>query len=206
MLHKLINTLLVSLLLSGCASQPNQEELPLGLEVSEVRGNRRTAVMKQNVLHLAQVYDLTPFLYSKKIEITSEAQSKAFPVITLNARFSEKPNKILSQWLHEEMHWWVRQHPEQMKAAIRELNKVWPKVPPEGRVKSATATYSHLIICWLEQEALTFYLGKTNARNILREFIKKDRIYPWSNSQVLNQGHVIKKVVHRHKLLPPPLK
>lgn len=199
-------TILVFWLLGACSQIHVGEIQPNDLEISEIEPDRQTALMKQNILHLAQVYDLGPFLYTKKINITSDKNSQSHPVLTLSSRFAENPNKALSLWLHGEFHWWATQNPDKMRAAIKDLEKVWPQVPLEGISRLKVSTYSHLIICWLEHEALNFYLGSSSARSVLEGFIKKDKLYPWANSQVLNNGHVIRNIVQRHALLPPPLK
>lgn len=189
---------LFSVLLWGCATK-KPDLTPLGLEIVEITPNKWTAITKQNMLHLAQVYDLRPFLFTKKIHIQSQVIPHSHPVLTINTRNAEKPKKILSVWLHEELHWWALQNKKEMNLAIKELKKIYPQAP------AAKSTYLHLIICHLEMKALVFYLGEKEAREIITGIMKNDKIYPWIYYQILYKDHAIKRVVRKYKLIPPPL-
>jgi hypothetical protein len=189
--------------LVGCASK-KIEQHPSGLDVSEIEPNKWTSITKQNLLHLAQVYDLSPFLYTKKVNIQSKVIPHSHPVLTLNTRNAEYPKKILATFLHEELHWWLTKNHAQTELAIKELQKIYPKVP----VINENGTYSthlHLLVCYLELQVLDFYLGKKEARGLITNTMKKDKIYPWVYYQVLYKDFAIKKLITKYKLLPPPL-
>ena len=195
--------LMTSFLLGSCASKV-QETTPLGLEIVEVTPNKWTAITKQNMLHLAQVYDLRPFLYTKKILIQSQVIPHSHPVLTINTRHAEDPKKILSVWLHEELHWWALQNSKNISLAIKELEKIYPKAPVT-KSSGSNSTFLHLIICHLELKALGFYLGDIEARQVITDIMKKDKIYPWIYYQILYKDHAIKRLVKKYNLIPPPL-
>ncbi|MFP5386590.1 MAG: hypothetical protein ACLGHN_10955 [Bacteriovoracia bacterium] len=195
--------LLSVLLLSSCASLKPEEERPK-LEVTEVNPNKWTAITKQNLLHLSQVYDLDPFLFTRKINIESRVIPHSHPVLTLNTRNAEQPKKILATFLHEEMHWWLVTKKENVDAAIRDLKKIFPKVPAENK-RGTYSTYLHLIVNYLELLALEHYLGPKEARAIIRDTMVKGKIYPWGYSKVLNNTKTLKRILKKHQLFPHPL-
>lgn len=187
----------------GCATQEPKPH-PSGLDVTEINANKWTALTKQNLLHLSQVYDLAPFLFTKKVHIESKVIPHSHPVLTLNTRYAEHPNRILSTFLHEELHWWLSKNQKTTDAAVKALKKMYPKAPVTKSM-GANSTFIHLLVCELELRALTFYIGKTEARKILEHIMTKDKIYPWIYRQVLYRNDPIKKIVKKFKLAPPPL-
>lgn len=191
------------LFITGCASH-QVEPHSSGLVVTEINPNKQTALVKQNLLHLAQVYELSPFIYTKYVRIEPNAVLQSHPVITLNTKNSEHPNKILANFLHEELHWWAAKNQANINTAVAELKKIYPKVPVTKNLHPNT-TYLHLIVCHLELKALSLYLGKHEARKTISSLMKKDKLYSWEYYQVLNKDYAIQRIVRKHKLIPPIL-
>lgn len=196
--------ILISIFIWSCSSKKAQDLHPSGLVVHEIEPNKWTLITKQNLLHLAQVYDLSPFLYTKKVNIQSKVIPHSHPVLTLNTRNAENPKKILATFLHEELHWWMDKNSKNTDLAILELKKIYPKAPVVNP-KMKNSTWLHLMVCYLELQALEFYLGKKEARGLVTNTMKKDKIYPWVYYQVLYKDFAIKKIVEKHKLIPPIL-
>lgn len=197
---KLILIVITLLLLAGCASGPESDH-PSGLIVEEIAPDKSTALAKQNLLQLTQVYDLSPFLYTKRIQFKTGVETKSHPVILLNTRFADQPKKLLSSFLHEEMQWWLTQNKINSTLAVKDLAKLYPN-PPSVKNSSKNATYYRLIVCYLELEALKHYLGNKEARAIMTSMMKKDKLYPWTYAQVLKRGAHIRKIVVHRQLLP----
>jgi hypothetical protein len=195
--------ILTILFLSSCSSMRPEEKKPK-LEVTEVNPNKWTAITKQNLLHLTQIYDLEPFFFTRKVNIQSRVIPRSHPVLTLNTRNAENPKKILATFLHEELHWWLGIKKENLNAAIKDLKKIFPKVPSENK-RGTYSTYLHLVVNYLELRALEHYLGTKEARLILRSAMLKDKIYPWGYSKVLNNTKILKRVIEKHQLFPHPL-
>lgn len=195
---------LLFLTLASCSTTETVKDHTADLVIKEVTPNKYSAIMKQNMLHLAQVYDLSPFLYTKVIHIESMVVPHSHPVLTLNTRNAENPKKILATWLHEEFHWWLALRPKGTSLAVAELKKIYPNAPSTQGL-NPDSTYLHLIICYLEKKVLSFYLGEKEAVSIITEFMKKDKIYPWVYYQVLNKDFAIKQIISKYKLLPQPL-
>lgn len=201
---KLILVILLFALAFGCASRKKDEGHPSGLNIVEVKPNKWTAITKQNLLQLTQVYDLRPFLFTRKVKIQSRVIPHSHPVLTLNTRNAENPHKLLSVFLHEQLHWWLTKNPENTKEAVKLLKKYFPKAPVTKSL-GADSTHLHLLVCYLELKALSHYMGKKEGREVVYSIMKKDKIYPWIYYQVLFRPSSIEKVVKKFKLLPPPL-
>ena len=184
----------------SCASK-RADEAPM-VVITEVNPNKWTYLTKQNMLQLAQVYDLSPFLYTKKIQVQPNVAPSAFPILTVSSKYSEEPKKILSMWLREEFQWWVRQNKVNANLAVNELKKIYPRVPtPRG----SHSIHLHIIVCYLEFKALEHYLGPKEARNVTQQIMKKDKLYSWVYYQVLYRNFAIKKIIEKYQLLPLPL-
>jgi hypothetical protein len=200
---KLFLPILLSLF-QGCATDPKTPRVYEDvIEITEITPNRLTALTKQNLFHLAKVYDLKPFLYTKQIHIQSYVVPHSHPILTINTRHAERPHHLLATWLHEEFHWWVGLNSVNYERTLAELKKMFPDIP--GGNISPRSTYLHLIICYLEYRALVHYLGEKESRLIIKELIEKDKLYPWVYAQILNKRAAIAKVIVANKLLPPPL-
>lgn len=188
---------LLLFILSSCALDGDNELHPSGLEITEINPSRDSHIMKQNVLQIAQVYDLSPFLYTKKIQIKTDAVPQSHPVLTLNIRYTNYPHKILAVLLHEEFHWWTLMKKNETALVTADLKKIFPGQTP--------SVYNHLVVCHLEYEALKLYLGEKASRQIIQDFIRKEKLRPWTYSQVLLRPHIFKKILKKHNLTPAPL-
>lgn len=93
----------------------------------------------------------------------------AFPVLTLNARFADSPDELLSSFLHEQLHWWLRDHPQQMQKAVRQLRGMYPHAPvglPEA-AETDYSTYGHLVDCYLEIQADRALIGPERTAKVI---------------------------------------
>ncbi len=204
-MKRFLLTIFTLSLIGGCTTAPEEPRIYEDvIEITEINPNRLTALTKQNLFHLAKVYDLKPFLFTKKIHIQSFVVPHSHPTLTLNTRNAEKPHQLMATWLHEEFHWWVGINRANHDKAIKDLKNLYPKIPGDGNV-SHRSTYLHLIICSLEHSALVHYLGEKVAAEIFQDLIVKDKIYPWVYTQILQNKKKIGSIVIKHKLLPPPL-
>ncbi len=189
--------------LAGCGTTPVTPQVHEDvIEITELNPNRLTGLTKQNLFHLAKVYDLRPFLYTKKIQIQSFIVPHSHPVLTLNTRHAEKPHQLLSTWLHEEFHWWTEGKKAETNKAITELKKLYPKI--DGKIGNQSS-YIHIIVCFLEYQSLKHFLGEKDAKEVIDEFISQDKIYPWIYSLVLQKTDAISRIIRKNKLIPAPL-
>ena len=197
-------TILFFLFLSGCTSQKAATPAPNGpeLKITEINPNKWTALTRQNLEHLLSIYDLTPVIFTYDIQIESRVIPHSHPVLTLNTRYAEKPHKLLSVFIHEQLHWWVEGKVNELTASISELRQLFPTLPTQGVAKSDYSTYLHLIVCFLEYESLVHYMGATSANIQLDELIHEEKIYPWIYTQVKNRKSEIGRIVEKNNLKP----
>jgi hypothetical protein len=198
--------LLLLLSLTACSSKLVQKRsIASELEITEINPNQWTALAKKNMLGLVSEYNLEPYLYTKKINIESRVIPHSHPVLTLNTRNAEFPQKILSTWLHEEFHWWTEMNGESTEEAIADFRIMYPILPQVGGARNEYSTYLHLVVCFLEYKAVSLFLGKVKAREMLLEFATVDEVYPWIYNQILNRTQEIENVVKSRKLFPEGL-
>jgi hypothetical protein len=86
------------------------------------------------------------------------------------------------------------------------LRPVWPTVPDAsaGGAKSGHSTREHLLLCYLEHQALLGLVGPDRAGATLGRKTQ-DVVYPWVYSQVSLFGPALDTICTDHKLRPPRL-
>lgn len=194
------------LLLWSCSQPQVRVNSGPEIQITEISPNKWTALTRQNIEHLIQIYHLAPLFFTKDIHIQSRVIPHSHPQLTLNTRYAEEPKKLLAVLIHEQFHWWAVSKKEAFEKAIIDVKKLFPVLPKEGLAKDAESTYLHLIICYLEYEGLIYYLGKKDANAILKDFIQKEKIYPWIFTQVYLKNKEIGQIVTKFDLRPDPLK
>jgi len=143
-------------------------------------------------------YDLTKYTFTRDVTIDRGAMNHAFPELTLNARFANVPDDLLSSYIHEQLHWYLRDHDMQQKAAINELRQMYPNAPvglPQG-ADTAYSTYGHLVDCYLEIEADRQLIGPERTLATIRN----KGHYTWIYETILRDEARIAAVVDEHHL------
>ncbi len=192
------------LLLMSCANT-KKVETALSMDVEEVTPNAATAQTRLEILHLARKYDLSSFLYTKRILIDPKLEkTKWKPVIILNTKYKDHPQRLLAQLLHEELHWWMRDHKQNVQVAIPELKKTFRGAPRIRDSKDPDSTYRHLIICWMEFRAVAKYMGEETSMEVIKHFVKEKR-FPWIYSQLLKNHRAVEKIVRKYEFIPDEL-
>lgn len=186
-------------LLVSCASQETRiTEIPAGLDLIEVNPDKGTAFIRQNIIHLAQVFDLSPVLFSKKIQIkTGKADHGAGEFVRVNTIYANEPYKVLAQLLHGEFHQWAKLNEAKLSEATQVLKRNYPNANKE--------TLHHLFIVYLEYAVLTHYLGEKESLKIMNDFIRGDKAHSFLYSEVLVKKRIFRSILVNKKLLPRPL-
>ncbi len=156
---------------------------------------RRTKVMLQKVL---QDYDLSKYTFTRKVVIEERAMNHAFPELTLNVRFADSEDELLSSFVHEQLHWYLRDNDGPQHHAVRELKEMYPNAPvglPEG-AENEYSTYGHLVDCYLEIEADRQLIGPERTMAV----IKDKGHYTWIYSTILRDEPKIAAVVDENHL------
>ena len=195
---------IISLLLFAAAtaySQNKQQVVEVSLKHIDDASEAGTKVQLQRLI---EQYDVSKWLFTKKVLIDREAIPHSHPVLTLHTRHFKDDELLLSTFVHEQIHWFFEEREEQTKKAITDLKVIFPKVPvgfPEG-AQDEESSYLHLLVCYSEYQADKELFGELKARQIM-EFWTTDH-YTWIYKQVLNQERKIGGVIRKQKLTIQP--
>ena len=168
------------------------------ISIQLARHTVREMQTAQALQKVVSSYDLKKYTFTREVVIEERAMNHAFPVLTLNARFADSPDELLSSFIHEQLHWYLREHDAQQKAAIAELRQMYPEAPvglPEG-ADSAYSTYGHLVDCYLEIQADRELIGLERTDQV----IKNKPWYTWIYKTILRDEPRIRFVVQEHGL------
>ena len=181
------------------ASGDQERELPNGMQAVLFNGSTSEQEAADQLARLAESYDLTPYVFTNKIQFKEMEIPHSHPVLTLNTRYIEHDNHALSTFLHEQVHWFMESKKEDEKAAIEALKAIYPKVPVRGGegARDEYSTYLHLMVCMEEYDALANYMGEEMARKT----IEQKRHYKWIYKQVLENPDQIRSVMTDHGLV-----
>lgn len=185
----------------GCQSavQVEQTENP---SITLKKGTSAEKKGREQLQRLVSEYDLESWMFTRKVVIESHAIPHSHPVLTINTRHLDDDLMQLSTFLHEEIHWFLDDREEATNRAVDSLRRMFPNPPEHGVIgtRSEQSTYRHLIVNWLELDAMTRLVGKERARSVLS---RKD-YYDWIYARVLDQTEEIEGVLVEQKLVILP--
>jgi len=163
----------------------------------DTEGENRT---RAQLARLLGAYDLDKWIFTTTVAIDERAIPHSHPVLTLHTRHIDNDLHLLSTFVHEEIHWHLVAKGDQTQAAITELMKVFPSAPTGGAegARDAESTYLHLIVNYLEFQAMKELLGDRQAKEVF-DFWATDH-YTWIYRTVLSDEERLGKVVTRHGL------
>jgi hypothetical protein len=174
-------------------SSSNQKKaIPsLILEISLQSGSESEKQAKSLLERLANKHNLTKYFFTKKVHIQSFVIPHSHPVLTLNTRNIKEPDRYLSLFLHEQIHWFfvLDRRDAKTKAFIDKMKGRYPTVPSQnkGGARDDESTYLHLGVCFYELELLSKLIGKEKAEQVF----KSEVVYSWVRQQVLaNRGFI----------------
>jgi hypothetical protein len=156
---------------------------------------------REQIAKLIQQYDLKKWWFTDDIIIDETTRSPfSHPVLTLTASMPNNDPAALSQLLHEQIHWFEDERPEEVESTITALKALYPSVPvgyPEG-ARDEFSTYLHIAVCLMELDALAELLGKQQAQNVIATNGKY--FYKWIYSTVLQDQEKIRQLLKDNKL------
>jgi hypothetical protein len=198
-LRKLLLCLSFGLLLQAPAwAQGGREPFEIALKHP---GDKSEQLTRDQLRRLMSRHDLSRWLFTKKVVIDrEEGIPHSHPVLTLNTDYLKDDELLLATFVHEQTHWLLEQKPEQAKRAMAELKTLFPGAPagPPDGARDLESTYRHLIVCYLEYQAVRELLGELRGRQVI-EFWATHH-YRWVYRQVLEEGRRIGGVVRKHGL------
>ena len=145
-------------------------------------------------------FDLRPWLFSRRVLIDEKAIPHSHPVLTVGYGDHGDDNLLLSNFVHEQLHWWFVAHQQQTNAAMSELRELFPHLPvgaPDGAIDEQSS-YLHLLVIYLEYQADKSLLGDKRAADVMA-FWKGDH-YRVLYRTVLESEDVVGRVVAKHGL------
>ncbi len=187
-------------------SQPTMAQAnSLKFEITLKHMDDRERQTEKQLRRLISSYDLSRWVFTRSIIIESgfNVIPHSHPVLTLSTRHLKDDELLLSTFVHEQLHWFLGYKSKETEDAYKELRTMFPKVPvgfPEGG-RDEESTHKHLLVCYLEYQAIKELLGELSARQVM-EFWATDH-YTWIYKTVLERGREIGSLVRKHKLLPP---
>lgn len=152
-------------------------------------------------------HDLDPWIVTREVRIEAGAEPHSMPVLTLNTDFLDDDEMQLSIFLHEQAHW-VVDRAGRRDAAIEDLRRAYPD-PPRSDVR----TYQHLLVAWIELDAMVELVGEETARRNLEEKVQRITaelspevadVFRWYNVRVLEETDEIGAIVARHGMTITP--
>lgn len=125
----------------------------------------RTRATRDQLTRLLTKFDLTKWCFARKILIDPAAIPHSHPVLTLNTRAGEDLF-LLSTFVHEQIHWFESDHEKAVGRAITRLEEQFPDLPtqPPAGARDRHSSYLHLIVGWLEYDALARLAGVKEAQ------------------------------------------
>jgi hypothetical protein len=164
---------------------------------------RNAMAVRERLIALRAKYAIGPFEYCKEVSIAPTVLPYSHPVIRLNtALFTE--TALLANYIHEQMHWYVtwysHKHTDQWRAVWTALEQRYPD-PPIGRGEVAdtlASTHLHLIVNWLEIEALSNLIGAETAR----AHVANLHYYRWIYASVIRDWQALGELYASRQLVP----
>jgi len=164
---------------------------------------RNAIGVREMLIALRTKYDLGAYEYCKEVCIAPGVLPYSHPVIKLHtALFTE--TALLANFIHEQMHWYVtwysHKHTDQWRTVWTALEQCYPD-PPIGRGEGAdtlASTHLHLIVNWLEIEALSSLIGAEAAR----AHVANLHYYRWIYASVIRDWQALGELYASRRLVP----
>ncbi len=183
-----------------------QPEFRIDIDVSHAE--REAMRIRDLLAALRQRHDLSPYEYTRFIQIVPAGPTHSHPILTLGTRFAESEDHLLATYLHEQMHWYLWRlggvDHDPVAPFFDELVRRYPKAPtrlPDG-ARNYEQTYIHIVVCWLEIAAMTQLVGKERARALCDTHWG----YRWIYRTVRRDSEALGDLLTEHGLWPmrPP--
>ena len=152
-------------------------------------------------------YDLSPWIFTDRVSVEAGAEPHSMPILTMNTDHLDDDLRQLSIFVHEQAHWHVYEASGR-DAAIAELRELYPHAPADN-----DRLYQHLLVAWIEFDALVELIGEDEARRVIREKVEvltrgvssgAAEQYRWYNRKVLEDPQAIGAVLERHGMVVTP--
>ena len=169
------------------------------VSIATARGSDSEVEVQEQLNRIVTGFDLDEWTFTHTVIIDERSIPHSHPVLTLNARHADV-DRLLSTYIHEQLHWYLAASRERTQAAIAELRTVYPEVPVGGSegARDAESTYLHLVVNYLELQGIRRLLGDARAEDVF-EYWAGDH-YTWIYATVLKDEARIANIVHAYDL------
>jgi hypothetical protein len=177
------------------------DNLEIDIDLTPVQ---RGAERVRDMLHdLRRRFDLRPFEYSKQVRIAPTEIPYSHPRITLNTWVGDELG-LLSMYLHEQMHWYVtwssHARVQEWQLIFARLREQYPDAPAReaGGAQDDFSTYLHLLVNWLEVEAGSRFIDRSQVVQHVRAL----PFYRWIYQTVIEDWEQLGALYREFGLLP----
>ncbi len=191
-MRNLIVLLLATLSFSVLAQSPK-------VEIDTKNNSDREKAVIPLLEELLEEYDLSKWIFTKKVRIEERVIPHSHPILTLNTRYGREDKvQLLSTFIHEQLHWYVDDNTDWEKKAIAEFKTKYKDVPYKNvaGARDEYSTYLHLIVCYLEYRSMASLIGEKDAKQLMWN----QTHYTWIYNKVIDDMAYIGKVLKKNKL------
>jgi hypothetical protein len=149
-------------------------------------------------------HDLTPYEYTRHVQVVPGSATYSHPILTLGTRFTETEDHLLATYLHEQMHWYLSRlggyDHDPIAPFFDELVRRYPRAPirlPEG-ARNFEQTYAHIVVNWLELEVASQFIGWERAAELANTHFG----YRWIYRTVVRDREALRELFSQHGIWP----
>lgn len=170
------------------------------VSISTKSGLEREEQVKAELEALLEKYDTSKYTFTREVVIEEGVIPHSHPVLTLNTRAYQIPERTLTTYIHEQLHYYFDDHKDREGSAIRVLEEKYPSVPvgyPDG-ARDEYSTRLHLLLCSLEFKAAKDLFGDAKADELMG-YWKLD-YYRWIFETVDKDYEKLIAILKEHEL------
>ena len=165
------------------------------------KGTDRESRTRDQLAGLHNRYNLSRWQWTDRIQIDEgEAIPHSHPLLTLNTHELADDHRLLSVYLHEQLHWYTLTKPYGQDIVQREMDARYPDLPtalPMG-CGSTWSNTIHLLICPLEFIAVAELIGEEEARRV----VGQSPVYTAIYNLILRDEIAIRDLFTQHSYGP----
>lgn len=173
------------------------------IEIQLANGTETEEQTRHALLRLLDEYPLEKWHYTDTVRIEDNVIPHSHPVLTLNTFGIGHPLRLLSTYVHEQLHWFwtLEQHEDRTWDAWRRFRTAFPDLPidPPAGCGGEMSNYLHVAINSWELIGVGELIGDDSARALIGGKPYYTAVY----DIVLKEGDRIRAILDELDLMPP---